>query len=471
LVRKRIYRWKVDPGANDPREGPYVATATAGEPRAGSADPRALVWRHGGARRGSPALIAVIYVVIGLIWIAFSDRALEVFVDDDAFRAQLGTIKGFAYVAVTGAILFALIWRSEERLRRFSEELRATLDSLGDGVLVVSPHGTVVEINRAVMELTGILRKEEHLCPITEWALRVNLRLRDGRPVPPEQLVTLRALRGESPGSYDAIVRRTDGSDLPVAISALPVLDRAGRPRLAVTVIRDTSEAHRLSQTREELLATAAHELKTPLSVIKAHAQLLLRRADPEPGLQIIVRQVDRLTRLVQQILDASRMRMDNVEMRWERVDLAEVAAVVVSDMGPRPGGHPVTFEGRGGAWVRADRDRLTRVITALVDNAIRFSPADSAVEVRVGVRGGEAIFSVLDHGVGIPAERQDRVFERYYRAHAGTPEDRGGLGVGLDSCREIVARHGGRMWFQSEPGTGSTFLFALPIAGDEVKA
>jgi len=226
LVRKRIYRWEVDPGANDPREGPYVATAAAAAPRAGSSDPQALDWRHGGARRGSPAVIAVIYVIIGLVWIAFSDRALEVFVDDDALRAQLGTIKGFAYVAVTGTILFALIWRSEERLRRFSEELRATLDSLGDGVLVVSPHGTVVEINQAVMELTGILRKDEHLRHITEWALRVNLRLRDGRPVPPEQLVTLRALRGERPGSYDAIVRRTDGSDLPVAISASPHLVR-----------------------------------------------------------------------------------------------------------------------------------------------------------------------------------------------------------------------------------------------------
>jgi signal transduction histidine kinase len=127
-----------------------------------------------------------------------------------------------------------------------------------------------------------------------------------------------------------------------------------------------------------------------------------------------------------------------------------------------------VTFEGRGGAWVRADRDRLTRVITALVDNALRFSPANGPVSVRVGVRGGEAIFSVLDHGVGIPPERQERVFERYYRAHSEKPDDRGGLGVGLDTAREIVARHGGRMWFQSEPGTGSTFLFALPLAAEE---
>ncbi|MGB8932758.1 MAG: ATP-binding protein [Anaeromyxobacteraceae bacterium] len=408
----------------------------------------------------------------GLAWVGLSDLAISHYVADANLQGRLRTLEDVLFVVVSGLILFLLISRGEERLRRVGEELHATLDSLGDGVLVVGASGRIVEINRAVMDLTGVRRREDHLVHVEDWARRVSLRQGDGKPVPREQLSTLRALRGEHPGTYDAVLRRTDGSDLPIAISAAPILDRAGRPRLAVAVLRDTSEALRLSQTREELLATAAHELKTPLSVIKAHAQLLLRRAEPEPGLQVIVRQVDRLTRLVQQILDASRLRLDNVELRWERLDLAEAAAVVVTDMGPRPGGHPVTFEGLGGAWVRADRDRITRVVTALVDNALRFSPTDSPVEVRVGVHGAETIFSVLDHGVGIPPERQERVFERYYRAHAGTPDDRGGLGVGLDTCREIVARHGGRMWFQSEPGTGSTFLFALPLAGDrEVKA
>ena len=358
----------------------------------------------GGPRRVAPLFIAVAFVVSGLLWVVLSNRAIDLHVADPRVRDTLRTLGDLGFVAFSGVILFVLISRSEERLRRFGDELRATLDSLGDGVLVVGASGKIVEINRAVMDLTGIRTKEEHLVPVAEWALRMNLRQRDGSPVAPEQLSTLRALRGEHPGPYDAVLKRTDGSDLPVSITAAPVFDCSGRPRLAVAVLRDTSEALRLSQTREELLATAAHELKTPLSVIKAHAQLLLRRAEPEPGLQVIVRQVDRLTRLVQQILDASRLRLDNVELRWERLDLAEAAAVVVTELGPRPGGHPITFEGLGGAWVTADRDRITRVVTALVDNALRFSPADSPVEVRVGVRGGETIFSVLDHGVGIPS-------------------------------------------------------------------
>jgi two-component system phosphate regulon sensor histidine kinase PhoR len=423
--------------------------------------------RHQKAPWDSPGSIAVAYVVVGLAWVAFSDRALVLFVQDAVRRAQIGTAKDSLFVAASGVVFFLLMFRSGERLRRASEELRATLDGLADGIVVVGPDGRIVDVNRGVLELTGLALREEHLVSVGEWARRTLLRHRDGRPVEPEQLSSLRVLHGERPGSYEAILRRPDGADVPVLVSAAPVLDRAGRPRLAVVVLRDLSESERLAQTREEFLATAAHELKTPLSIIKAHAQLLLRKAE-EPGLAVIVRQVDRLTRLAQQILDASRLRLANVELRPERLDLRALAAVVVEDMGPSPGGHPVRIEGTAPAFVEADRDRITRVIAALVDNAIRFSPAESAVEVRVGVRGAEAIFSVLDHGVGISAERQDRVFERYYRAHSGTAEDRGGLGVGLDACREIVARHGGRMWFESERGVGSTFLFALPLAAPE---
>jgi signal transduction histidine kinase len=103
-----------------------------------------------------------------------------------------------------------------------------------------------------------------------------------------------------------------------------------------------------------------------------------------------------------------------------------------------------------------------------LVENAIRFSPLGGDVAIAVRRKAAEAVVSVRDHGVGIPTERQDRVFERFYRAHVGTSQDYGGLGLGLDVSREIVARHGGRIWFESEPGQGSTFSFSLPLAAEE---
>jgi signal transduction histidine kinase len=112
-----------------------------------------------------------------------------------------------------------------------------------------------------------------------------------------------------------------------------------------------------------------------------------------------------------------------------------------------------------------ADRERIARVLANLLENAVRFSPEGGEVQVRVETQGGEARVSVVDHGIGIPAERQDQVFRRFYRAHAGTEHDYGGLGLGLEVSRAVVERHGGRMWFESVPGAGSTFHFGLPLS------
>jgi signal transduction histidine kinase len=113
---------------------------------------------------------------------------------------------------------------------------------------------------------------------------------------------------------------------------------------------------------------------------------------------------------------------------------------------------------------VRGERDRLEQVLLTLLDNAIRYSPEGGEVDVGVSVEGGEAVVSVTDRGVGIPAEKQSRIFERFYRAHTGTHYDYGGMGVGLYISREIVRRLGGKLWFESREGEGSTFRFSLPL-------
>jgi signal transduction histidine kinase len=228
------------------------------------------------------------------------------------------------------------------------------------------------------------------------------------------------------------------------------------------------TEIRRFEQAREEFLATAAHELKTPLAVVKAYAQLMKRRGQGDAAaLSAIERQADRLARIVQQLLEVSRFRSGGGELRRERFDVGEVADDVARRMRTVTA-DPVRVERAEPVAVLADPDRIAQVMQNLVENAIRFSPLGGEVAVAVRRRNGEAVVSVRDHGVGIPAERQGRIFERFYRAHAGTSQDYGGLGLGLDVSREIVARHGGRIWFESEPGQGSTFSFSLPLAAEE---
>jgi two-component system, OmpR family, phosphate regulon sensor histidine kinase PhoR len=415
----------------------------------------------------APPRIVAIYVVLGLGWITFSDRVLEALVPESGLRATLQTAKGSAFVILTAAVLYFLIRRSERGLRALSAEVRATLDSMADAVLLVDSDGRIVEANRAAIQLLGAAGKEEVLGPIAEWAARWNLRSLDGAPVSAERLASVQVLAGQASARYDAVVRRADGSDLFVSVSAA-LVDRPRGRRLAVTVLRDVSAARRLDEAREEFIASAAHEFKTPLAVIKAYAQLMARREPAEArALSVIQRQVDRLALLVQHLLDASRLRLDPGDGRQERFDLAAVGREVAEHLRATTSRHEIRVAGDGTIPVQGDRERIARVISTLLENGIRFSPAGGPVEMHIEATGAEATVSVRDRGLGIPRDRQDRVFERYYRAHAGTPDDPGGLGLGLEVSRAIVQRHGGRMWFESAPGEGSTFHFALPLAAE----
>jgi PAS domain S-box-containing protein len=420
--------------------------------------------------RGSPFAVVAIYAIVSFAWVAFSDRVLGSLVRDPSTLSSLQTAKGALFVLATSVLLYALIRRSEAGLRALSAEVRATVDSIADAVLVVDGDARLVEANRAAARLLGLSSKEELIgLPLAEWGTLFELRYPDGSRVPPDRYATVRALAGETVAAYEAVVRRRDGTDVCVSVSAAPVEARGGQ-RLAVAVIRDVTEARRLDEMRDEFLSTAAHELKTPLAVIKAYAQLLQRRdaAEKQP-LTVIQRQVDRLNRIVQHLLDTTRLRLEAVEPRREPFDLAALAAEVVERTKPAAPSHELRFEAPGPAPVFADRERIARVVTSLLDNAIKYSPGGGPVDARVEVRGGEAVLTVKDRGLGIGPEHQAGIFQRYYRAHAGLPVDQGGLGLSLDVSREIVVRHGGRMWFESAPGEGSTFHLALP--GSEARS
>ena len=440
-------------------EGPDCAGQPAGKPAA--FEPAASRPRH-----LTPLRIAAAYVFLGASWILFSDRLLEALVDPGELQQQLQTAKGWFFVLATGWLLYVLLRRLVGEIRQRDEAVRATIDSIADAVLVVDDLAQVVNANQAAVEMLAASGKTDLLVPLETLADRFGLRRPDGTPFARDDYATLRALRGETLRGYEAIFRRADGRDIYVSITASPVRhQRQGSPRLAVAVVRDMSESKRFEDMREDFLATAAHEFKTPLAVIKAQAQLLQRRSEVDlPSLQVLNRQVERLSRLTQQLLEASRFRLGGPELRRETYDLAEQVAGVLERRQRLASSHRLVLSRRERTLVHADRERIEQVLLNLVDNAVKFSPKGCEVQAEVRREGNEVRVSIRDQGVGIPHDRQARIFERYYRAHAGTSEDYGGIGVGLDMSREIVDRHGGRMWFESEPGAGSTFSFALPL-------
>ncbi|MDQ2952066.1 MAG: ATP-binding protein, partial [Chloroflexota bacterium] len=232
------------------------------------------------------------------------------------------------------------------------------------------------------------------------------------------------------------------------------------------TRVRAREEATRL---KEDFLSAAAHDLKTPLTTVVAQAQFLERKAmrDPGapsdlPGLQRIVRESQRLSALVTDLLDAARMEQGRLVSDREPVDLGALVSSVVARH--QPGGHATELDVRGAVIGDYDGRRIEQLVENLIENAKKYSPEATPVKIAVWQQDGEARITVKDDGIGIPASDLPRIFERFSRASNVDDRKFHGMGLGLYICRGIVEEHGGRIWADSEVGKGSTFHVALPL-------
>jgi signal transduction histidine kinase len=227
-----------------------------------------------------------------------------------------------------------------------------------------------------------------------------------------------------------------------------------------------------LDDMKDTFLATASHELRTPLSSIYGAALTLRSRrdelgpADADALLALIGEQADRLARIVDQIVEASELDAGRLLVAFGPCDGVAVADEVVRAAQTHAPTHSLRLAGGVGVPpVYADREQLGQVLTKLVDNAVKYSPAGGVVEVRVEATAGGVRFSVSDQGLGIRAQDLERIFEKFSRVDPQMARGVGGTGLGLYICREIVRLLGGRIWVQSEEGRGSTFFVDLPAA------
>ena len=225
-------------------------------------------------------------------------------------------------------------------------------------------------------------------------------------------------------------------------------------------------------QVRDEFLSVAAHELKTPLTGLRATAQLLsrrLKRGDMEApdwltnGLRTVDQQTDRLTRLIGQLLDISRLDQGRLAAEFVATDLAELAERLVEAFRARSNRHSLVLRTDSGLVAEVDPVGIEQVLGNLLDNAIKYSPDGGPIDVEVRKEaGGRARLSVRDHGIGIPPEKRQAIFQRFYQAHA--EDHRSGLGLGLYISHQIVALHDGDMKVEFPPDGGTRFEVRLPL-------
>jgi two-component system phosphate regulon sensor histidine kinase PhoR len=281
------------------------------------------------------------------------------------------------------------------------------------------------------------------------------------------------AVQAREEGSATDDVRLGDADGRTVTVRA-----RRSPVRGIWVVLEDVSELRRLQQIRAEFIDNISHELRTPLSTVSLLAETLVRDADSVPGgvpermrdrIAKIEVETGHLVQMVNELLELSRIEGGGSLVLLDDVDLGRVATASTERLR--------LFAERQGVRlrvdtpddrlppVRGDDDRLGQVFVNLVHNAVKFSPEGGDVIVRVARVGQEVVASVEDHGVGIPRTAIPRIFERFYKVDRARAKG-GGTGLGLSIARHTVEQHGGRIWVESVEGRGSTFSFALPVAG-----
>jgi PAS domain S-box-containing protein len=244
-------------------------------------------------------------------------------------------------------------------------------------------------------------------------------------------------------------------------------------PGGTVYAFRDVTDERAVEQMKTDFVSTVSHELRTPLAAIYG-AAVTLRRQDvtvEEPQrdrlLEVISSESDRLARIVNDILWASRLESGRMSIAIERCNAAAIASEVADVSRARaPEGVEVAVSAsRGLPPVAADPDKLRQILTNLIDNAIKYSPDGGRVDVEIGRSGGRVRFRVADQGLGVPPAEQDRIFEKFFRLDPNLTRGVGGTGLGLYISRELVTRMNGRIWVDSDGRNGSSFFLELPIA------
>jgi PAS domain S-box-containing protein len=258
-----------------------------------------------------------------------------------------------------------------------------------------------------------------------------------------------------------------DGDERWLSISAVRF------PRGTVYAFRDMTDERAVEQLKTDFVSTVSHELRTPLAAIYGAAMTLRRRdvSVDEPQrdrlLDVISSESDRLARIVNDILWASRLESGRMQVAIERCDGAAIAAEVAEIARARiPAEIELVANAPGGLpRVAADPDKLRQILTNLLDNAVKYSPDGGRIELEVSRSGARVRFRISDEGLGIPPAEQDRIFEKFFRLDPNLTRGVGGTGLGLYISRELVTRMDGRIWVVSDGRTGSSFFLELPIA------
>lgn len=349
--------------------------------------------------------------------------------------------------------------QAEEAIRQSERRLRALRDANIIGIIHTNFDGRIIEANDAFLRLLGFTREDLR-------AGRIDWR----KITPPEwhelDIAALTAMENTGRAApWEKEYYRKDGSRTPVMVGASLINDQT---KDVMAFILDISERKKLEQRKDDFIALASHELKTPITSLKTYTQALRRRfentgeADAVRLVSRMETQINRLVEVVQDLLDVAKIQEGQLPLSVSPFVMDDLVRELVGEMQPITA-HELWIEADAGDVILADRERIRQVLINLIFNAVTYSPKTEPILVRTWRDAEGAHVSVVDHGIGIPLSEQTRIFDRFYQIDSSSGKTYPGLGLGLFISAEIMKRHRGTLSVESEVGKGSTFTLTLP--------
>ncbi|MGK9120045.1 ATP-binding protein [Olivibacter jilunii] len=348
--------------------------------------------------------------------------------------------------------------QAEEALRKSEESYRAIVNQSIVGILRLNFRGEVVFTNDQFCKMLGYSPSEMMKLTVRDLMYPEDLERNN--------LLFSRMVAEGTPYDIEKRLICKNGSLIWVNNHVSPIFNSDGKPESAVVVSVDVTRQKAVEKMKDDFIGVASHELKTPLTSIKAYTQLLKKSTTddtPASFINKLSKQVDRLTSLVNMLLDTSKISGGHLILHLAEVNLNELIDDCIQDLQPISIDHKLIFHKEKIPHLIADKNRINQVLTNLISNAVKYSPEGGAVHIKATDMGYAVKVSVQDYGVGIAAEDQSKIFNRFFRVTSKGNDNISGIGLGLYIVSEIVKKHNGILGVESVPGQGATFFFEIP--------
>ncbi len=342
-----------------------------------------------------------------------------------------------------------------DEMYREKNKVETILTNMTDGIIAVNGEGTVILANPAVYSIFGINKEELYNKDFDSVAESLGLGMNHID------------LFNDSDKNFNIL----SINNRIIKVSVVQIMNEHNQAEGAMLVLQDVTEQEKLDKMRKEFVANVSHELRTPLTTIKSYTETLLdgameNKEYTENFLKVINSESERMTRLVKDLLQLSKLDYDKMEWNMKRLNILNITrdCVTKMEMSAKQKNQLLSFEGGEALCeINGDKDRIEQVIINIISNAIKYTPENGSIRVKAEMKGSNVEIRIADTGMGIPSEDLPRLFERFYRVDKARSRAMGGTGLGLSIAKNIVEAHKGKIKIESEYGKGTEVIIDFP--------